>query len=122
MKTGGTTVSLALDNSAKRYDIPTYISWKLHRMEVDGGIPASFPCPTDYQMSMSLLHGARSPWIDKCIPHVRYLTILRDPLAQILSPASYDGNAQFYDNFQNVPCQVAERRLEIDPSLKKYSR
>ena len=106
LKVGGTSIALALDKAARRYGIKlqdTVSSEDARR----GVVAPNVPCNPD--RSLFFHHASLAPWMSRCVPNARFVTVLREPVSQTLSWETMALNADYYNNYPAVACDPPGR-------------
>ncbi|KAH9251395.1 hypothetical protein BASA81_010806 [Batrachochytrium salamandrivorans] len=90
-KVGGTSVVVSLDQAARHYGIALATEENLG--------------------SMWFHHGVKAEWMPHNIPHVRFITMLRDPVPQTLSWYTFEISRQYYLNYPEGRCEAKAHPL-----------
>ncbi|KAH9261429.1 hypothetical protein BASA81_000073 [Batrachochytrium salamandrivorans] len=97
---GGNALSLALARIVKVYNVPLPPS-------------SSIKCDASSKYSLSLRRGARRAWAVQCIPHVRFVTVLTDPVAQVLNSKALAINYAYYEHYPSRVCPNQTSNLDF---------
>lgn len=107
LKVGGTTVAIALDNISRHYNIPPLRVKERQNRIVD---TSNMPCNAGG--SLYFHHGYRNPWMIECIPNARFVTVIREPISQLLSWETFKLTRTYYHAYPSKPCTISEQEAD----------
>lgn len=104
-KVGGTSISTALNTAAQQNKI-ALLPWSLGYEEKTLHENCLL-CNKKRTYSMYFHHSFRRSCTSKCIPHARFVTVLRDPMAQTISWYCMALNQKYFEDYPKKKCPYA---------------
>lgn len=100
LKVGGTTLAIALDKAARRYNLTsaTKVSERTNSQPAVGTVPCLEPIKIWYH------HGYKHEWMERCVENPAYVALLREPVAQALSWEQFDLNRRYHLYYPATRC------------------
>ncbi|KAH9258102.1 hypothetical protein BASA81_003665 [Batrachochytrium salamandrivorans] len=101
LKVGGTTLAIALDKVARRYNLTsnTKISERINTQAMVGQVLCNDSIKIWYH------HGYKHEWMERCLVNPKYVALLRDPIAQALSWEQFDINRRYHLYYPITKCE-----------------
>lgn len=135
IKVGGTSIAYALDQVVRKYGISVVSSF--HEI-VDSRTREKLPTRNKFSTlierfqpvredwvvrngSIFYSHGFKNRWMTDHLPDVRFVTILRDPVSQMLSFLNYLCNARYFKHYPEDECTNADLVLPISSNSSTFN-